>query len=922
MNRMKTKTRNRWILFAAVLAAAGAIWLPARVQAQGAEDDPFYKGLRQRGLQSLMRAYLEEKGVSGAEAESHVTKADQAALEVEKAAAAKSVEERDACFERARALYEEAIAETQKALAQVPAAQWKARADARLQILQWRAELAKMIFQNWLKSDLDVLEVTDRRGGNRQEAARLLKVAEEQFHAVFRGGTEWLSEIDRDADPAKYRNAYSRRVENLRREAEYHTAWVMYYLAWVRPKDYQPAEGETSRDGLLKGAITTFEGYLSLPDKVAAKWYAYLVIGLAQRALGKYEDALTSLAYADNAAAPEELKIRVAFERALTRVRQGEYKKAREAIETAREFFGTQKVDQNLYGLAMPLVEAETYILEAQAKPNAALKQKGLDILAEMNSRPAPWPAIVSFVMPGLVGTPDDVEQMDPFPLWILATDTYEKARQQEDTKQLEYAMRLYKIYAEKVGPQDENYAAALYSQAACLLQLGRKEDAAEAFKTVAESAPNYRYAPDAAKYYVGVRGQVYEVAKTDENRDAYEKALAWFVSKWLRADPDQQYFYALILYRGAKYEEAADQFTKVAQDSEYYPDARYWVALARLEDFRENVLPAGQRNQIFSRARVVAQELTDFANYARQVQGLPDTKRQELQNWAQAAFLNAAAIYMYPEVGLYTDGLQLLEQMEKAFPKLDKEMEGRLLKYKIEAYRRLGELDKAKKVLDTFLAQADPAEVGSVLPPLLQAYIEDVQRLIKTGNKETARTKVKDAEELGDRLREWFKTAGVENPEAQAENIQYDLAELYLAVGDFDVAKKIYEEIGGPKPEEAAPIKVDCVYGLARCHEALAEGAPDAAQGRQYFERSLELWRALLDIESQGQKSDAKRIWNYRYHVFYCRYRLGERDEVRKALEAQEILSRPDPLGGADAELQQKFRQLRTWVTGAAPPK
>ncbi len=918
---MKTETRNRWMRFAAVLVAAGVVWLPVTVRAQGAGGDPFYKGLQQRGLQSLMRAYLEEKGVSD-EAESHVTKAAQAALEVEKAAAAKSVEERNACFERARTLYEGAIAETQKAMEQVPAAQWKARADARLQVLQLRAELAKMIFQNWLKNDLDVLEVTDRRGGDRQEAARLLKMAEEQFRAVFRGGTEWLSEIDRDPDPTRYGNAgFTRALGDLRREAEYHSAWVMYYLAWIRPKDYQPAEGEMASDELLKGAITIFEGYLNLPDKVAAKWYAYLVIGLAQRALGEYEDALTSLAYADNAAAPEELKIRVAFERALTRVRQGEYKKVREAIETAREFFGAQKLGQNLYGLAMPLVEAETYILEAQAKQDAALKQKGLDILVEMNNRPAPWPAIVSFVMPALVGIPDDVEKMDPFPLWILATDSYEKARQQEDPKQLEYALRLYKIYADKVGPQDENYAAAIYSQAACLLQLGRKEEAAEAFKTVAESFPDYRYAPDAAKYYVGASGQVYEAAKTDENRDAYEKALAWFVSKWLRADPDQQYFYALILYRGAKYEEAADQFTKVAQDSEYYPDARYWVALARLEGFREEVLPTGQKAQILSRARVVAQDLVDFAKYAGQARGLPDAKRQELQNWAQAAYLNAAGIYMYPEVGLYADGLQLLEQMEQTF-QLDKEMQGRLMKYKIEALRRLGELDKAKAVLNTFLGQAKPEEVGPVLRSLFQAWIEDVQRLIKSGAKDTARTKVKDAEELGDRLREWLQTAAVEDRQSETENVQYDLAELYLAVGDYDVAKKIYEEIGGPKPEETTPVKVDCVYGLARCHEALAEGAPDAAQGRQQFERSLELWRALLEIEGQNAKADLPRIWNYRYHVFYCRYRLGERDEVRKALDALEILSRPEPLGGADAELQQKFRQLRAWVTGAAPPK
>ena len=919
---MTGAARNAWTGVAALLAVGVAAFLfAAAARAQRSEDDPFYKGLQERGLQSLMRAYLETKGVSG-EAESGAAKEVQAAAEAQKAAAAKSVEERDACFERARSLYEQAIAETQKTLDQTPAAQWKPRADLRLQILRWRSAVGKMVFQDWLKNDLQILEVTDRRVGNREEAARLLRVAMEQFRAALRGGTEWLSEIDRDADPTKYRNAgYTRHLGDLRREAEYYTAWTMYCLAWILPKDYKPAEGERSRSDLVNDAITILQGYQNLPDRVAAKWYAYLVVGQAQRELGKYEDALTSLAYADNAAAPEDVKIQAAFERALTRVRQGEYKKARDAIQTAREFFGAQKLDQNLYGLALPLVEAESYLLEGQAKQDAALKDKALALFAEVNQRPHPWPAIVQGLMADLVGAPTNVEDMEPFPLWLLATNTYEKARESQDPKQLEYALRLFKVYAEKVGPQHENHPAALYSQAACLLQLGRKAEAAETFKSIAEGFPKYRYAPDAAKYYIGSLGQVYEAAKTEENRGAYEKALEWFVANWLQTDPGQRYFYALILYRGAKYEEAADQFAKVPQDSEYYPDARYWVALSRLEDFREKVLPTGVKGQILSRARVVSQDLLDFADYARQAQGLPDAKRQELLNWAQAAYLNAAGIYMYPEVGLYADGLQLLEKMETTF-QLDKEMQGRLLKYKIEALRRLGRLDEAKAVLNTFLGQAKPEEVGPVLRSLFQAWIEDVQRLIKAGDKDTARAKVKDAEELGDRLREWLQTTGVENRQAETENIQYDLAELHLAVGDYDVAKRNYEEIGGTKPEEAAPIKVDCVYGLARCYEALGEAAPDNAQGAPHFERALELWRALLDLEGQNKKSDPQRIWNYRYHVFFCRYRLGEREEIREALDAQEILSRPEPLGGADPELQQKFRQLRAWVATQTAPK
>jgi len=908
-------------LWGGVLAAlvAAPLW------AAGAED-PFYKGLQDRGLESLMKAYVEQGGVRPpagvGERGMAGSRVRQAVLRIQQAATAKTVAERDASFEKAKELYEQAIAEAQEALAGSPATDWKTRADARLQILTWRAELANRIFQNWLKNDLDLLEVTGGRGGDRKKVARLLQTAEHQYRTALQGAIEWQSEIDRDPDRNQYVNAgYTRHLRSIQRDARYYAAWATYYRARVLPKDYKPPQGGRSRNELLNDAITAFQSYHDLPDTVPAKWYAYLVTGLAQRELGKYEDALTSLANADNASAPEALKIRVAFETALTRVRQGKFKEARKVIENAREFFGKQKISGNLYGLALPIVEAESYLVEAKATNTPTLKDKGVEILKTLNQREAPWPYIVLILTPSLVGEQGNVEQMEPFALWLLATDTFAKAREAQDSKQLENALRLFKNYAQKVGEKDSNYAAALYNQAACLLQLGRKEEAAEAFKGVAEAAPDYQYATESAKYYVGVRGQLYEAAKTPENRDAYEKALAWFVSsQWLKTDPDQQYFYALILYRGKKYEDAAGRFAKVPQDSEFYPEARYWVPLCRFEGFREKILPTGDKALILSRARVVAKNLVDFADYARQAQGLPDEQRQQLLGWAQAACLNAAAVYMYPEVGLYDDGLQILKEMEKTF-QLDKEIKGRVLKYKIEALQKLRRLDEAIAVLNTFLAQAKPEEVGPVLGGLFQAMIEDVERLI-LADKDAARAKVKDAEQLGDRLREWIQTSNeVENKQQQSENIQYELAELYLASGNNERALAIYTDIGGSKPEQEAegrPIKVDCVYGMARCYEALAEIAPDAAQAKPHFERALELWRVLLEIEEQARASDPIRLWNFRYHNYYCRYRLGDKEEVRKALENLAIIVQPQALGGTDPILQKKFRDLRNKVSPA----
>ena len=906
-----------WVLCLwAVLAAT------APVAAQ--EGDLFYRGLQERGLKSLMEAYEKGKGPEADVAARSL--AAQAALGAEKAALAQTVAERDALFEKSRRLYEEAIAEAEEALAKTPADQWESRDERKLQILNWRVDLGKMIFQNWLRNDLDLMEVTDRRAGNRQKATRLLKVAEEQYRTALRGITEWLAEIDRDT---KHKGKYllQRKLKDLRRDAKHNTAWITYYHAWGLPEDWEPAEGERSREDLLNDAITAFQGYTNLPDRVAAKWYAHLVIGLAHRELGKTEEALNAFAtanalsnHAEDPKTAEPLKIRIAFEEALTHLRRGEHKKCREAVENAREFFGKAKLEQNLRGLALPLLEAESYLLEGEAENNQALKDKGLGIFETVSQREGPWRDIVAVLLMDVAGEGTDPEDLDPLPLWSLAGKMYEKAREAEDPKQLEEAMRLYRIYAEKVGESHANYVAALYSQAACLYQLGRKAEAAQLFHKVAETDPKYKYASEAAKYYVGLRGERYEAAKTDENRDLYEKALAWFVAHWLEVDPGQRYVYAVTLYQGKKYQEAADQFTKVPTNSENYPDARYWVALCDVDLFLEKVVKSGDRALILSHARRAAQGLIHFAAYAVQAEDVGEEKKKQLLDWAEEAHLRAADLYMYPGVELPADALQVLDAMEKKFT-LDKEMRGRALKLRIDVFQKLGRLADAIQVLDKFLGAAKPEDVGPVLRGLFRAMIDDVRSLVKRGETAAAATKVKDAEALGNRLREWLAASDVENKELEAENVQYDLAELYLAVGDYSRALGIYLEIGGPKPEEREPVKIDCVYGMARCYQGLGPQAPSAEQVKQHFERAVELWRIMLELEEiKGRRADQERLWEYRYEVFDCRYHLGERKEIWEGLDALEILN--PPLGGKDPLLQRRFRELRAKAKAQAAGK
>jgi len=607
------------------------------------------------------------------------------------------------------------------------------------------------------------------------------------------------------------------------------------------------------------------------------------------------------------------VRIRAAYEKALTYVRMGRFNEARETLKGVRATFA-DALKQSLYGQALPIVEAISYIEEADKKGQENLRTKGVDLLKGLHGRPDPWPTIVQWVMAGALRKTPDAEK-EPFQLWLEANDLLAKAQDTENAGQMKQAAERFKAYAEKVGPEDDKYPDALYRRAYALHKVGEKPEAARLFRKVAEEFPNYKYAEAAAGYAVDVPGQLYENAETDENRLAYEKALEWFVKNWLKTDPEQQYYYALVLYRGEKYHRAADAFAHIPASDAHYPDSRYWLALSRLEHFRNHILVSGDKPSILSSARDVAEGLLGYAKYALQAQktDLPDEKKQQLLEWARFAYIDAAEVYLYNEVARPTDALPILEETEEKFD-LAKEARGRVLKLKIEAYQKLGKPTEALTLLEKFLAVADPGDVGPVLRGLFGAMIEDVRNLIERGKTKLAATKVQQAKTLGERFLKWLDTSNLPKKEIEIENVRYDLAELYLAIRNYSTALQIYREIAGPKPEDikpGEPLPEDAVYGMARAHEGLGHEATGPEQAKPHYERALELWRVLRDVDDL----QAHDRWERDYHFLYCLFKLGKKQEVKKALDALDILSE-GPLGGSDPTLQKKYRQLVTKVS------
>jgi len=937
----------------AVLACGSVGW------GTSAPEDQFYKGLQDRKLPTLLQHYIKQKSTAApAPATGAALKASStgqvggtlaqqlsvARLEVQQGSVATNRGEREIHFAKARQMYEDVIQEASRKAA---AAGGLERNQAQLDVLRVRQEFANMVFQQWLKEDLNILELTDRRGGDRAHAADLLKVCADQYKAIDAVTSQMLSELDRMTiqERTQYFSVGQLELRRIDRESNYNSAWVNYYYAWTLPPDYTPqGKDQRSRTDILNDAITAFQQFTAMrEERVSAKWFSCMVIGLAYRELGKYDEALQSLAQADgcNAVAEkdrEPLKMRIAFERALTLLRKGDTQGCRKVIDDARTYWG-DKLNTSLYGVGLPLLDGESYVVEGVRANNKDLQEKGLSLMTPLTQRPNPWPQIVLWTSTGLVGSSGVSADAAPQQLWLEANDTMTKAFDEQgktikDPKMAADVAELYKRYAEKAGAKDANYGDALYTAAYIYSKLGRRPDAATFFGRVAKEVPTYKYAKEAATYYITERGVVYESEKTEPARAAYEEALRWFLDQnYPDTDPDQRFFYAMILYTGKKYQQAAEEFRKVGEKAEHYPDARYWAPLCLLEELRDVIIPkalaGGNTKAIPGRARTVSKDLLDFANYALQVPA-NDKRKPDLTDWARLAYFNAGELLTYPEVSLDAEAIPILDELQQKF-QLDDDSRGRILKIQIASLMKLNELEKAFKKLNDWLTVAKPEEVGTVMRGLFKAYIDDVRELVERSEKlrksgqadqaETltrqAATKVEQAKALGEKLREWLEKSNLPDKVAQIENNRYDLAQLFLAVRNYAEARDLYHQIAGPKPwiiKPGEPLREEVVLGLAQAYEGLGEGTKDPTQSKQNFETAFEIWAALYQaVEGAEGIANLQQRWDRRYHMYYCRFRSGPEKygkEIFEALNTHYILA-PTGVGGKDPVLQQKFRDL-----------
>ncbi len=859
MNDWKGLLASLSVAVAALLVAA----LPAVAQISGA-DQRFVDGLEKRGLLRLQQQFLDDVSKGSGANGSDLVKEQQAKLYENQGARSGDEMERDKLFKQSKDLYRELLDQMTKALA--AATDVRAQDDLKLRLLTMKMHLAAMIWQREADNQRMNLELTDRQSGDRKKVERLLREATTLYLEINKAATEWSAQLQTDDK----RLSFFDRSEEIKEYSNYWVGWTSYYLAYVLPA------GDKDRDKLLADATGRFTPLTVSEDDSPARWESFKGLGLCYREQGKFEEAVKSLrrAVADDAKTPSnEFRISVYYEICQTYIKAKQYVEARQAIDEMRAK-KYPKMDETLYGgMILPFVEAKILLSEGQT--DSAKKDQGLAAMRQLWDRGPFWHLLVAPEVSKYLDKTQPVEKLNPFEIWILADAAFGKADYKE-------AARFFEQYVKITPPTDVGHPQAQYDLAACYFKLGTADTAkgaekannlrmaANGFEAVAADFPTFEGASRAAKYAVVLKGML---AEADQGVAAVEDvAKSWETMIQKRPEDakknDAEWYLAQVRLKQNRFREAADHFARVPTDS---PGDHYYDALfEEIQSYRLDLIQVqwtkDSAEELKRAAGTVVGKMEEYVKKAQAVTQppTPELKTKLRENAAQA-LIWAGEILGNDRIQEYQRALVLLERCEKEYA--DVASKGDILKVKIDCHRGQGQLDLARKDLESLL-KTDPKGLQGIFEGLFASFTNEVARLIGNGQLDDARKKVAMADDIGKMFTDYLARSTNKNAGAQIETVRAQLAELHLEAEDLDGptgALERFKALLGFDPytnQNVKEITMKYLVGLAKAATALgrqqveSKDAAKAPEAYENFKHAVFYWTQVYSGYGQ-QVSD-----------------------------------------------------------------
>ncbi len=825
------------------------------------------------------------------------------------AARQRAPDARHKAFAAAAGHYEAWIATLEREPGDEPETKIVATAAARL-------ELGNMLLSRWATADLDELELSDGRRGDRQRLAEILTRARQ---ALERGWTEiqpLASELDRggiDVEDRYLSLGLFDTLHSLETDLQFNLAWANYYIAVVESRN------EARRSESLRAAERYFQNLIEAVPTGASAYRVFLGMGMTLREQGRLDEAQR---YFDTAMQDADFvaEARIRYERARAHLAANRFEEARAVLAPLvdlreRDLTPEQQPARFFVNLAH-LWDANSYLTEAEALRREAetssskaavllrarrARELGLIRLNRLASRGGPWAGLVRLYVADSIRLDASLSELSPVELLLTARELTLSERHAEAIARLEEAARRDDLSADLAGEIQYELAVARY-------RAGQIRAAATAFEQLAFGGESgrksaFERADDAATYAYQLRAQAAEESRAAADygqlADTLLKVLQYFPQHPQRSQI--VWWLPVALQAAGRYTEAVEQFGKVPRESAYWEQAQLRRALC-LRRALEQDRPRLAAPEFSQRAQQVAGDLLRYARDAQaRIGSSPDPAA--VRSSAAEATVNAAELLVEPGVDDFERALSQLDQFETRYPESD--AVGRVLAARIRALRGLRRFDEATAVVRQYLAAVPAERAGPVLASLAGGMQDEVARMLRESRAADARRLAADAIPIFEQLAEWV--AGQASlPAAQADSVRYGLAEMKYRAGLLEEASAAVDALLERDERNGNYLWLRALVRTSMAGELA---------GRVEIERAREAWEALL-ADSSLRERHPLRYWEARFHFLSLLLREGRAEEVEKAIRADQIWS-PE-LGGP--EWQARFEALRREAAARLP--
>jgi len=797
---------------------------------------------------------------------------------------------------------------------------WMRGDRRRLNVAQWRVDFADMILRRWIAADLDRFEITSGLDFNRARlVARLREAA-----ALYARAGKTLMDLDIGVGTDEERFLLLGIVDQISATFDrqrLNIAWAWLYLAMVGEPN------AADRPQLLNDALNAFDDASPSGAVPERKYNALLGAGITLRELGRLEEADSAFDRILSSTASRSLTARAGYEKARSLMRAKRFDAARLELDRLADQSTGRLEDTEtgalFYIRLAPLIHAYTYVRESQVSNRSAfrteeMRRKAQSELLELIRQGGPWSQLVQVYLNLIVGAHRNLNELTDGELVLTANGLMSQEKYDQ-------AAQAWRALLDREASGADRHQAGL-NLGVCYFQMHELRAAAQAFLATARSGPPPAIADQAAKYAYRSWRQL--AAKAESRDDYLNLAEAAELFAEVSSDPveaaEAAWIAAVAWEQSGEYRQAERAYRRVQKS-----DPNYWHARRNIGRCRQRFyagLPHNstelRRQNSARRAVTVWIELADAlaalpvpdaAGSARREtdQDSPDSAEKESpvsdeavrQQWIHDAHFAAASLLAGEDLRDYKRCLSLLDEMPSS---------ARELGLRIRCLQGLGDIKKANRVLEVYLAQDTGAELGGVLVGLAAEMESEIKRLQNAGRQNEAKRMANETLPTVWHLLDWIRSQP--GHQKHVPIVELSLVRTLMQAGEEQEAERQLDEMMARHPQNGSYVRI-----AAQLQETMGQEV-SGPQRDAAMDKAEALWARLLKDTSLRNRSPAE-YWEARYN--WLRHQLrhdGRAAEVLRGIESDKAWH-PE-LGGPpwQAKLLALADEARAMVEAPSP--